>query len=417
VAIDQPVVIPENKVINETAGGPDDWADELASGRLTPEELKAKAEDLAANRRSLPARVKAVLELARDGELDHRAGQVKSAEARATVAITVADAIAHSLSAKPQNGWLGKLLPTDARLSNQALRAASQSHLTLGGLARDRGDLALAESEYNSALESARPIRDGELAVGVAMLELGHNCHLQGRDREAEDWLRQAHPLLVQQQGAAYVPLDTYLLGLTQIGLQRWDEALSTLQETESLYVQRNVSKGVLDSRLARTDILIRTGRISDAEQLARETDEMAKQLNEPRYMAQARWHLSRIKRAEKKTEEAIDLLNEAINLYEQAGDSWHRAQSLMVLAEVQQQVGRVDDADRSLDEATRINTQMKSPFLEADCKRARANLRLATGKLSDARHLLTEAIRMYADQGREDQVSLAKAQLENLPA
>lgn len=297
-----------------------------------------------------------------------------------------------------------------------ALRAVSQSHLTLGGLARDRGDLALAESEYKNALESARMIRN-ELAIGVAMLELGHNCHLQGRDKQAEDWLRQAHPLLVHAQGAAYVPLDTYLLGLTQIGMQRWDEALSTLQETESLYAQRNVSNGVLDSRLARTDILVRTGRISDAEKLARDTDEMAKQLNEPLYMAQARWHLSRIKRAEKKPEEAIGLLDEAIKLYEQADDSWHQAQSLMVRAEVQQQLGRVDEADRSLDEAEGIARQMKSPFLEADCKRARANLRLATGKLSDARYLLTEAIRMYADQGREDQVSLAKAQLENLPA
>jgi tetratricopeptide (TPR) repeat protein len=404
-------------VINAATGGPDDWADELAAGRLTSEQLKAKADDFAANRQSLPARLKAVLELARAGELDHRAGQVRSAEARATVAITVADAISHSLSGKPQAGWLRKLLATDDRLSNLALRASSQSHVTLGGLARDRGDLALAESEYKTALESARMIRDAELATGVAMLELGHNCHLQGRDKEAEDWLRQAHPILVQTQGAAYVPLDTYLLGLTQIGRQRWDEALSTLQETESLYVQRNVSKGVLDSRLARTDILIRTGRISDADKLAREADEMAQQLDEPQYMAQVRWHLSRIKRAEKKPEEAIGLLDEAIKLNEQAGDSWHRAQSLMVRAEIQQQVGRVDEADRSLDEAERIATQMKSPFLEADCKRACANLRLATGKLSDARHLLTEAIVMYADQGREDQVRLAKAKLETLPA
>lgn len=404
-------------MINATTGGPDDWADELAAGRLTSEQLRAKADDFAANRQSLPARLKAVLELARAGELDHRAGQVKSAEARATVAITVADAISHSLSARPQAGWLGKVFATDDRLSDQALRASSQSHVTLGGLARDRGDLALAESEYKTALESARMIRGDELATGVAMLELGHNCQLQGRDKEAEDWLRQAHPLLVQTQGAAYVPLDTYLLGITQIGMQRWDEALNTLQETESLYAQRNLSKGVLDSRLARTDILIRTGRVSDAEQLARETDEMAKKLTEPQYMAQARWHLSRIKRAEEKPEEAIELLDEAVKLYERAGDSWHRAQGLMVLAEVKQQVGRVDEADHSLDEADRIARQMKSPFLEADCKRARANLRLATGNLSDARQLLTEAIGMYADQGRVDQVRLAKAQLEKLPA
>jgi tetratricopeptide (TPR) repeat protein len=256
-----------------------------------------------------------------------------------------------------------------------------------------------------------------ELAAGVAMLELGHTTQLQGRQQEAEGWLPKAHPLLVQSQGSAYVPLDMYLLGIVQTAMERWDEALATLQETESMYAQKNVAKGVLDSRLARTDILIRTGRMGDAEHLAGETTEMAKKLGDPQYMAQARWHLSRIKRAEKKPEEAVSLLIEAINLYGQARDAWHQAQSLMVLAEVQQQAGRVAEADLSLDEAARIAGQVKSPFLEADCTRSRASLRLATGKVADARQLFTQARKMYADQGREDQVRLTTAQLEKLQA
>jgi len=342
---------------------------------------------------------------------------VKSAAARATVAIAVAEALDRSLAAKTDRGLVGRLLGSGPGLSDLVLGAASQSHLALGGLARDRGDLATAVHEYTAALESAQRMRKAKLATGVAMLELGHTTQLQGRQQEAEGWLRKAHPLLLQSQGSAYVPLDMYLLGIVQAAMERWGEALTTLQETESAYAQKNVTKGVLDSRLARTDILIRTGRVGDAEHLAGETAEMAKRLGEPQYMAQARWHLSRIKSAENKPEEAMSLLNEAIKLYERAGDPWHQAQGLMALAEVQQQVGRVDDADRSLDEAARIGAQMKSPFLEADCMRSRANLRLATGKVADARQLFTDARRMYSDQGREDQVRLMTAQLEKLPA
>lgn len=365
----------------------------------------------------MPERARAVAKLARDAELDHRAGQVKSAEARATVAIAAAEAMLQAMPADAGSGFLGKLLGSGQKLSDVVESAASQSHLALGGLARDRGDLATAGSEYKTALECSRRMQHGELATGVAMLELGHTCHLQGREKEAEDWLRQAHPLLVQAQGAAYVPLDSYLLGLALSGQQRWEEAITTLEETEQAYARGNLSKGVLDARLARTDILIRTGRLDEADQVARESAEMAKQLGEPQYMAQARWHLSRIKRAQKKPQEAIGLLVEAIKLFGQAGDSWHRAQSLMVMAELQQQMGEPDDADRSLDEAAHIAGEMKSPFLEADCLRARANLRLSTGKVADARRLLTDAKRMYEDQGRDDQVRLTTALLDKLPS
>jgi tetratricopeptide (TPR) repeat protein len=399
------------------ASHPDDWADDLAAGRLTHEQLSSQAEAFAAERNSLPDRVKLVAKLARDAELDHRAGQVKSAAARATVAIAVAEALDRSLASKPDRGLVGRLLGSGPGLGDLVIGTVSQSHLALGGLARDRGDLAIAVREYTAALESARRMRKAELATGVAMLELGHTTQLQGRQQEAGGWLRKAHPLPMQSQGSAYVPLDMYLLGIVQAAMERWDEALATLQETESLYAQKNVAKGVLDSRLSRTDILIRTGRMGDAEHLAGDTAEMAERLGESQYMAQARWHLSRIKRAGNKPEEAMSLLNEAIKLYERAGDAWHQAQSLMALAEVQQEVGRADDADRSLDEAARIAAQMKSPFLEADCMRSRANLRLATGKVADARQLFTNARKIYADQGREDQVRLITAQLEKLQA
>jgi len=406
----------ENSEISENTS-PDEWAGDLAAGRLTHEQLSSKVEAFAAERNSLPDRVKLVAKLARDAELDHRAGQVKSAAARVTVAIAVAEALDRSLASKPERGLVGRLLGSGPGLGDLVLGTASQAHLALGGLARDRGDLATAVREYTAALESAQRMGKAELATGVAMLELGHTTQLQGRQQQAEGWLRKAHPLLVQSQGSAYVPLDTYLLGIVQAAMERWEEALATLQETESMYARKNVAKGVLDSRLARTDILIRTGRMGDAEHLAGETAEMAKKLGDPQYIAQARWHLSRIKRAEKKPEEAASLLIEAINLYGQARDAWHQAQSLMVLAEVQQQAGRVAEADRSLDEAARIAAQVKSPFLEADCTKSRANLRLATGKVADARQLFTQARKMYADQGREDQVRLTTAQLEKLQA
>ena len=64
----------------------------------------------------------------------------------------------------------------------------------------------LSESEYKAALESARLVQDSELATGVAILKLGHDYHLQGRENEAEDWLRQTHPLLVVSQRDAYIP-------------------------------------------------------------------------------------------------------------------------------------------------------------------------------------------------------------------
>lgn len=355
--------------------------------------------------------------LARDGELDHRAGQLKSAEARATVAIAAADAIARSLAAKPQGGWLGSVLGTNDRLSDVALQAASQSHITLGGLARDRGDLAVAEEQYRVALESAGHMRRGELATGVAMLELGHNCHLQGRPNDAADLLRQAHPLLVQTQREAYVPLDTYLLGLALAGMQRWDEALGVLQETEGAYAQRGLAKGICDCRLARTDILIRTGHPNDAERLATETAAMAEQLGEPMYMAQARWHLARIKRAAKRPDEAISLIKEAIKLYQKAGDEWHRAQVLMVMAEIQAQEGRIEDADRSLDEAARIAADMGSPYLQADCTQSRGTVRLRAGRIAEARRLWEESKEKFADQGRADQVRASTALLEQFPA
>jgi tetratricopeptide (TPR) repeat protein len=361
------------------------------------------------------SRLKVVAKLARDGELDHRAGQLKSAEARATVAIAAADAMSRSLGAKPQAGWLGSVLGTNNGLSDVALQAASQSHITLGGLARDRGDLAIAEQQYNAALESARRMRRGELATGVAMLELGHNRHLQGRQNDAADLLRQAHPLLVQTQGEAYVPLDMYLLGLALVGMQRWDEALAVLQETEGAYAQRGLTKGILDCRLARTDILIRTGHADDGEHLATETAAMAEQLGEPIYMAQSRWHLARIKRAAKRPDEAISLIREAITLYQQAGDEWHRAQILMAMAEIQGQEGRIEEADRTLDEAARIAADIGSPYLQADCIQLRATLRLQAGRIADGRALLEEAKEKFAEQGRADQVRASLAVLDQL--
>ena len=406
----------ENSVINKTASTPDDWADDLAEGTLSRDQLNELARDYAADRQGPADRARTVAKLARDAELDHRAGQLKSAEARATVAIAITEAIQSGTARGGGGGFLSKLVGSGDRQSGFLNSAASQAHLALGGLARDRGDLALAEREYKAALESARLVQHSELAVGVSMLELGHTTQLQGRDKEAEEWLRQAHPIMVREQGAAYVPLDTYLLGMTLAGQQRWDEALATLKETEDAYAQKGVTKGVLDARLARTGILIRTGKLDDAERLATETYEMARRLGEAQYQGQARWHQSRIKRAEKKPEEAIALINEAIKFYEQAGDSWHHAQSCMVRAEIQATQGKLDDADRSLDEAARIAKAMKSPFLEGDCMRMRANLRFAEGRVPEARALLTDARKLFAEQGRQDRVAATDAQLEKMP-
>ena len=114
------------------------------------------------------------------------------------MAIAVAEALDRSLAAKTDRGLVGRLLGSGPGLSDLVLGAASQSHLALGGLARDRGDLATAVHEYTAALESAQRMRKAKLATGVAMLELGHTTQLQGRQQEAEGWLRKAHPLLLQ---------------------------------------------------------------------------------------------------------------------------------------------------------------------------------------------------------------------------
>ena len=405
----------ENDSILNRQIGPHDWADDLADGKLSTEQLNALVEGLPTDRGSLLEQSQQATKLALAGELDHRAGQLQSAEARATVTIAAAGRILNSLSKQSKAGWLAGLVKEDERIANAAHEAASQAHVTLGGLARDRGDLGVAEEQYKEALESAQSMRRGDLATGVAMMELGHTNHLQGREQEAADLLTKAHPLLVKTQHGAYIPLDTYLLGLALAGLQRWDEALKILQETEAGYAQRSLDNGVLDARLARTDILIRTGQLETAEALATETVGQAQALQEPRYVAQAKWHLSRIRRAEKKPDEAISLITEAIGLYEQAGDEWHVAQSYMALAEIHQQEGRIEEADHSLDEAERVAKEMKSPFLEADCLYSRGFLRLKAGQGPEGRHLLEDAKEMFAAQGRPDRVRSTVVALEQL--
>jgi hypothetical protein len=62
----------ENRRISDIATGPDGWADDLAAGRLTREQLRSKADAFAAERNSLADRVKAAAKLARYAELDHR---------------------------------------------------------------------------------------------------------------------------------------------------------------------------------------------------------------------------------------------------------------------------------------------------------------------------------------------------------
>lgn len=333
------------------------------------------------------------------------------------MAIALAEALERSLTTRAASGFVGKLLGSGDRSIDLVLAAASQSHVALGGLARDRGDLATSVREYTAALELAKRMRKADLATGVAMLELGHTTQLQGHQEEAEGWLRKAHPLLVQSQGSAYIPLDMYLLGIVQAAMQRWDEALETLERTEDSYAEHGLGKGVLDARLARADILIRTGRSADAEPLARAASDMAEQLREPLYLAQARWHLSRIKRIENRPDDAINLLRDAIELYEQVGDKWHLSQSFMVVAEIEQQLGRLDDASRALDQAQAIAKAMKSPLLEADGTYARATLRRAAGDKAEARRLLEQAKIMFAAQGRDDQVRKADSELDTLRA
>lgn len=400
--------------MDKNGSEPDDWADGLVAGTLTLDELAVLAQDYVADRHTLGDRAKTVAKLARDAELDHRAGQLKSAEARATVAIAVTGAMN---ALQPEGGgYLGKLLGVGDSPSDFINRAAYQAHVTLGGLARDRGDLAEAEKHYRAAFESARSVKRGELAQGVALMELGHNLQLQGNNTEAENCLRQAHPMLVRAQGAAYEPLDTYLLAQVLAGQQHWDEAMSLLVQTEDVYSRRNVANGVLDSRLSRVDLLIRTGKLDDAERLATETAQLATQLEKPLYLAHAKWHLSRIKRAHGHPDQAIALLDEAIKLYGQAGDPWRGAQSFMVRAEIQRGEGRIEDADRSLDNATRLARAMKSPFLEADTIHSRALLRLRAGQGAEARRLIETAKQMYASQGRDAQVRDTTAELEKLP-
>lgn len=404
---------PEDRDITNESG-PDDWADDLAAGRLNREQIRGLAREFASSRQPAAVRARVVAKLSRDAELDHRAGQLRSAAARATVVLELSDAMRTTLS-EAGEGFLGRLMGSGEHSLELISSASSQAHLTLGGLARDRGDLAGADVHYRAALEAARSVKRGELATGVALTELGHNLNLQGKNAEAEAVLRQAHPLLVQTQGSAYVPLDTYFLGIALAGQQRWSDALLTLEQTEEAYSRRGVSNGVLDARLARADLLIRMGRIEDARRVAGEAADLAKQDGQPMYIAQATWHLSRIKRAERKPDEAIALLNEAASLYERAGDSWHRAQALMVRAEVEQGEGRAEDADKSLDEATRIARSMKSPFLEADCMRSRARLRLAAGQSSEARRLFENAREIYLGQGRSDQADKVSAELDRI--
>jgi tetratricopeptide (TPR) repeat protein len=398
-----------------SSGQPDDWADDLAAGTLSRDRLAELAAAYASDPGAIAARAQVVAKRARAAELDRQAGQAGSAQARAGVVVAAADAMLHELSTRGAGGFLGKLVGIDDRVAESLNAAAAQSHVTLGGLARDRGDLTAALRECTVALEAARRMRRGDLAAGVAMLDLGRISHLQGGDKEAEDWLRQAHPLLLHAQGAAYVPLDTYFLGLAQAGQQRWDEAIATLEEAERGYSQHNLPKGVLDARLARVDVLIRSRRFDDARPLATKTAEMADKSGLPTYMAQARWHLSRLRRAEDNLRDALDLIGEAIKLYRKAGDSWHQAQAFMVQAEIQQGLGMVAEADHSLDEAMRIATAMKSPFLEADCVRARAKLRLAAGNTAEARRALEDARSLYAKQGREEETRLTTAELEKL--
>ncbi|MCB1054004.1 MAG: tetratricopeptide repeat protein [Acidobacteria bacterium] len=260
---------------------------------------------------------------------------------------------------------------------------------------------------FREALETLAAVRESiPDAVGdprISRLEAGLLADLgdfeASRDRALESIAEAA------ERGAPLLAVDGHLTHAWALGrLGDIPGALAALDRAEALTVQMKSSLGQAMTLGDRAQLLQRTGRLDEAEQLYRRVLDLLRGRGTRKAEATTLNNFASLLLSRNDPRGAISALERSVELKREIGDTRGLVTSLTNLANLHRSLGEVDAAARYLEESVDQARQLGLPDELAASLRSLAYLRLREERYEIARSLFAEALEASAsDEAKAD--------------
>jgi tetratricopeptide (TPR) repeat protein len=262
------------------------------------------------------------------------------------------------------------------------LRAEVMARTGVGNVSIYQGRWVRAQQIYTEALELAEA-QPGEFVVerGQLFNNLGNVATRMNRLAEAEEWLQRGLELWKAVDSPTDHAVCQINLGHLREAQGRHDDARAAYESAMTLPVPPSL-KALAAADLAAT--LLRDGYVSQAEDLARVSEEHAIQSGSPYtlgYMYRNLGNLARVRG----DEDGFTFFEKALQIAREKGYPSLEADTLANYADLRRKAGGVEEAEAYLERARELFIQLGSVQSVADAERALAEIRASRPSLEDA--------------------------------
>lgn len=233
-------------------------------------------------------------------------------------------------------------------------RGVARSRLALGGYHYAQSSLVEAEQDYQAALDLARQINDTPLET-ESLVYLGFIAYRKGAWQETFDFLTSAQDLVDPEtdpfrMGQITSTFAEALLetGLTEVGLQKYQQALQYFQQVGNPAGLVGMSWGI-----GRAQYLL--GHYSEALPILQQTLADAESQGLRSWVAQSHDYLGRTHAALNQPTQALEHFQTALTLFTDLNNPIEEARVRARMAQVYEAQGRHDDAMKSYQLALHI--------------------------------------------------------------
>jgi tetratricopeptide (TPR) repeat protein len=255
-------------------------------------------------------------------------------------------------------------IATRAGLAYEAARAVN----ILGTIVYVGGSIHEARDLYESALESARELREDELVL-AACVNLGVVANIRGELRAAFAYYLESIAAAVRTDNVQASVWGYNNLGLLASDAREWMQA--DLLFHRALELADELGDATISTTLLlnRAEPLIQVGELDAAEEVLNRAEAMAERIQNVRELAEAARFRALLARRRGDEAGAVGQLARSLLLATRAGLKLERAEALEQMALLHHDAGRAEDARAHLSEAC---CEFFAAGATRDCIRAR---------------------------------------------
>jgi CHAT domain-containing protein len=271
-------------------------------------------------------------------------------------------------------------------------RGAARSHISIGVYHFAEMNLVEAAQDFQSALDLATKIGDPALQA-EALVYLGYVEHRKGAWQEVFSFMKRAEELIDKEAelylmgritaGYAEAFIET---GLPEVGLQKYEEALTYYRDTNTPRPLVSMSWGIGKAQFI-------LGKYPEALSRLQQTLAAAEERDLKNWKAQCHEYLARTYAAMNQPAEAFAHYEMALPLYQKLGNPMEEARVLALIGQLYQTQEKLDEALPFYQRALQTFDALNDPVNQSVTLFAMGQLEMKRGNFETAENYLRQSI------------------------